>query len=193
MTTTAVAQGQIWYVLRGEMKYGPYEYRSLLTMIQSGELLDYNFIWAPHMETWTLLSDLPEFSRDRLCRLIETKDHLAGSFKDRKFARVDLTTPIFAHNNHRFFDGQTLSVSENGALVLMNDPLLLPDQKITLHFRNSDVNPQAFNVDAVIIRKNYSKVRLNVKSGLHYAVRFDRVQAHGKDQIKSWTNIQGEI
>ncbi len=191
MTSSAAAQGQTWYVLRGEMKYGPYEYRSLLTMIQNGELLDYNFIWAPHMENWTLLSELPEFSRDRLCRLIETKDHLAGSFKDRKFPRVELATPIFAHNNHRFFDGQTQSISENGALVLMNDPLLLPDQKITLHFRSSDSNPQSFNVEAEIIRKNYSKVRLNVKSGLHYAVRFLQVQEHGKVQIKNWTSVQG--
>ncbi|MDG0817549.1 PilZ domain-containing protein [Bdellovibrio svalbardensis] len=182
-----VTKGQEWFILRGDMKYGPYEYRSLITMIQNGELYDYNFVWAPHLENWTLVGDLQDFSKDRLCRLIESKDHLAGSFKDRKVPRVDLTTPVYAHNDHSFFDGQTVSVSENGALVLLNDPLLLPGQKIMLHFRVSEVNSQSFNVLCEIVRKNYSKQRLNVKSGLHYAVRFLEVQGTGSEQLTKWS------
>lgn len=176
-----------WFILRGEMKYGPYDYRSLITMLQDGDLFDYNYVWASHLENWTLVGELQEFSKDRLCRLIETKDHVAGAFKERKFPRVDLETPVYAHNDHNFFDGQTLSVSENGALVLLNDPLLLPGQKIMLNFRTSEVNPQSFNVLCEIVRKNYSKQRLNVKSGLHYAVRFLQVQDHGKTQLTNWT------
>lgn len=183
----ATDTNQKWYILRGDMKYGPYEYRSLITMIQNGELYDYNFVWAPHMEQWALVGDLQEFSKDRLCRLIETKDHLAGAFKDRKAPRLDLVIPVFAHNDHNLFDGHTLSVSENGALVLLNDPLLLPGQKILLHFRQGDANPLAFNALAEIVRKNFSKQRLNVKSGLHYAVRFLQVQDHGKAQLINWT------
>ncbi len=185
-SATAV-NAQQWYVLRGEMKYGPYEYRSLITMIQNGELFDYNYVWAPHLENWSLVGELQDFSRDRLCRLIETKDHIAGAFKDRKAARVDLITPVYAHNDYNFFDGHTLSVSENGALVLLNDPLLLPSQKILMHFRESELNPLGFNVLAEIVRKNYSKQRLNVKSGLHYAVRFLQVQDLGKTQFINWT------
>lgn len=193
MSTAPVAQGQNWYILRGEMKYGPYEYKSLITMIQKSELYDYNFIWAPHLETWTLLGDLPEFSKDRLCRLIETKDHLASAFVERKAAREDLVVPVFAHNDQHFFDGNTVSVSASGALVLLNDPLLLPGQKIVMHFRECDLNPKPFNVEAEIVRKNYSKQRLNVKSGLHYAVRFLRVQHHGKTQLKIWTSSKEEL
>lgn len=183
-TVTNSAQ---WYILRGEMKYGPYEYRSLITMIQNGELFDYNYVWASHMENWTLVGDLPEFSKDRLCRLIETKDHLSGAFKERKFPRVDLETPVYAHNDHNFFDGHSLSVSENGALLLLNDPLLQLGQRILIHFRTSEVNPQSFNVLCEIVRKNFSKQRLNVKSGLHYAVRFLQVQDHGMAQLTKWT------
>lgn len=180
-----------WYILRGEMKYGPYEYRSLITMIQTGELQDYNYVWASHLDNWTLVGELQDFSKDRLARLIQTKDHLAGSFKDRQATRVDVISPVYAHNDHNFFDGHTLSVSENGALVLLNDPLLLPGQKIMLHFRESEVNPQGFNVLCEIVRKNYSKQRLNVKSGLHYAVRFLQVQDQGKTQLTNWTSGGG--
>jgi hypothetical protein len=187
---TASANTQ-WYILRGEMKYGPYEYKSLITMIQTGELQDYNYVWAAHLENWCLVGEVADFSKDRLARLIQTKDHLSGSFKDRQADRVDVTTPVYAHNDHNFFDGHTLSVSENGALVLLNDPLLLPGQKIMLHFRESDQNPEGFNVLCEIVRKNYSKQRLNVKSGLHYAVRFLQVQDQGKTQLTNWTRGGG--
>lgn len=187
-TATNSAQ---WYILRGEMKYGPYDYKSLITMIQEGELFDYNYVWAAHMENWTLVGDLQEFSKDRLCRLIESKDHLAGAFKERQFPRVELTIPVYAHNDHTFFDGQTVSLSENGALLLLNDPLLLPGQRVLIHFRTSEVNPQTFNVLCEVVRKNFSKQRLNVKSGLHYAVRFLHVQDQGKTQLTKWTRGDG--
>ncbi|QDK45087.1 PilZ domain-containing protein [Bdellovibrio sp. HCB185ZH] len=188
---SAAANLEQWYILRGDMKYGPYEYRSMISMIQNAELQDYNYAWAPHLENWTLVGELPEFSKDRLARLIQTKDHLSGAFIERKFPRRDLKTPIYAHNDHSFFDGHTLSVSENGALVLLNDPLLYLGQKIMLHFRSSDVNPVEFNVLCEIVRKNYSKQRLNVKSGLHYAVRFLQVPEAGSVQLTKWARGGG--
>lgn len=176
-----------WFILRGELKYGPYEYRSLISMIQNGELFDYNYVWASHLENWTLVGDLQEFSKDRLCRLIENQDELSTAFIERKSPRVEIVIPIYAHDDHSFFDGHTLSISDNGALVLLNDPLLQLGQQVLLHFQTSEKNPQSFNVLCEIVRKNFTKQRLNVKSGLHYAVRFLQVQDHGKAQITKWT------
>lgn len=182
--TTATSH-QDWYILRGEMKYGPYEYGALIRMIQTSELFDYNYVWAPHMENWTLLGELHEFSKDRLARLIETQDHLSSAFIKRESPRMDVDIDVYAHNDTNFFDGKCKSLSENGALLLLNDPLLLPGQEILIHFRNGDNNPTGFNVKAEVIRKNFTKQRINVKSGLHYAVRFLQVQKSGQDQIKN--------
>jgi hypothetical protein len=178
---------QTWYILRGELKYGPYDYKAMLSMIQSGELFDYNYVWAPHLEQWAIMGELPEFSKDRLCRLIENKTPLAKVFKQRAFARAEFETPIYAHSSERFFDGMSLSLSQGGALVLINDPTLLPTQRIHLHFRKSEWIAEPFNVEAEIIRKNYSKQRLNVKSGLNYAVKFVQIAEQGKEQVRRWT------
>lgn len=175
-----------WYILRGEMKYGPYEYSALLHMIQKGELYDYNYVWAPHMESWSMLGDLQEFSKDRLARLIQTQDHLSGAFIKRGSPRLDVDLDVYGHNEINFFDGKCLSISDNGALLLMNDPLLLPGQQVVIHFRAGEKNPQGFNVVAEVVRKNFTKQRLNVKSGLHYAVRFLQVQKSGQEQIQNW-------
>lgn len=176
-----------WFILRGDLKYGPYDYRSILMMLQKGELFEYNYVWASHLENWTMLGDIQDFSKDRMCLLLKEQGELSDAFIERTGPRVQMEIPVYAHNNHSMCDGHTISLSENGALVLLNDPLLLPGQKVLLSFRSSELNPQPFNVLCEIIRKNYSRQRLNVKSGLHYAVRFLQVQNSGKNQLTKWT------
>lgn len=174
-----------WYILRGEDKYGPFEYTAMIRMIQQNEVFDYNYVWAPHLESWTLISDIQDFSPDRIARLIEQgliKDYTSA--EDREAVRVDLVVPVYGHNGHMFFDGHTLSLSENGALVLLNTPLMLPGQELHLHFRGVESNKTAFNVKAKIVRKNFTRTRINVKSGLHYAVRFIQVSRTGQDVLK---------
>lgn len=100
--TTAETTLTQWYILRGEMKFGPYEYSALIHMIQTGELFDYNYVWAPHMESWMLLGDIQEFSKDRLARLIQSQDHLSGAFIKRSSPRIDCDIDVYAHNDYNF-------------------------------------------------------------------------------------------
>jgi len=174
-----------WYILRGENKFGPFEYGAMLAMIQKGELFDYNYIWATGMENWAMLGEVEEFSKDRLALLIQTKDPISHAFLQRAADRADVKIPLFAHSDQHFFDGDCVSISDSGALVLLNNPLLLPGQNILLHFKSTEFTENSFNVYAQIVRKNFSRQRLNVKSGLHYAVRFTEMQETGKKEIQT--------
>lgn len=174
-----------WYVLRGENKYGPFEYSAMIRMLQKNEIYDYNYVWAPHLDSWSLLGELADFSKDRLARLIENNAEMKKAFITRAFPRVDKVIPVYGHNDHLFFDGQTLSVSENGSLLLLNTPLMLPGQTLTLHYKSVRDTGAAFNVKAEIVRKNFTRTRINVKSGLHYAVRFLEVSPAGKEVLKN--------
>jgi hypothetical protein len=181
-----------WYILRGETKYGPFEYGAMIRMLQTNELYDYNYVWAPHLDSWTLLNEIPDFSRDRLARLIENNADVKSAFITRKAPRVDRTIPIYGHNNHLFFDGHSLSLSESGALLMLNTPLLLPGQDLLIHFREDERNPQAFNATAQIVRKNFTRSRLNVKSGLQYAIKFVQVSPVGREALQSFVQEQSK-
>jgi PilZ domain len=152
--------------------------------MQTNELYDYNYVWAPHMDGWSLVGEVPEFSKDRLARLIENNSELKNAFFKREADRRNVKIPVYGHNNHLFFDGHALSVSENGALLLLNSPLLLPEQDIILHFKAEETNSTPFNVAAKIMRKNFTRTRINVKSGLHYAVRFTKFSEFAKQTLK---------
>lgn len=173
-----------WYILRGETQYGPYDYAVMIRMVQNNEIQDYNYVWAPHLDGWMMLGECPDFSKDRLALLIRENEALRNEFSNREAARKNIKTSILGHNGTTFFDGECTSISENGALVLINTPLLLPQDQVVLHFNSSKTFDQGFKVLAQVVRKNFTKQRLNTKSALQYAVRFLQVQSDGLKQIK---------
>lgn len=182
-----------WYILRGENKYGPFEVSTMINMIQKGELFDYNYVWSPHLEGWQPLGEVEEFSKDRLSLIIKTHDPLSHAFSRRGADRAEVIIPISGHNDEFFFSGHIISLSVNGALVLINNPLLLPGQKVILNLSQNNVNVKSFNVLAQIVRKNFSRQRLNVKSGLNYAIRFIESPDWATKQIEELVNLYHEV
>jgi hypothetical protein len=172
-----------WFVLIGDQKYGPYDYKTVIHMIQSNQLMDYNYVWASHLEAWTQIHQLDEFSKDRFQVLLQKESEFLGAFTKRSNPRAEINVPILGHNNIRFFDGSLVSVSEVGGLCLLNTPLIQVGDSLKLHIKSPQIS---FNVEGEIIRKNFSKQRLNSKSGLYYAVRFHDIQTAGLKQIRHW-------
>jgi len=176
-----------WFILMGDQKYGPYEYKVVIQMLQSHQLMDYNYVWAPHLSAWTQVGQLPDFSKERFQELMSKKDSdLADAFFQRKNIRVNVNVPILGHNHIRFFDGQLISVSKAGGLCLINSPLVQVGDKLKVHFKSDEHHSVVFNVECEVVRKNFSKQRLNSKSGLYYAIRFYDIQTEGVNQIQNW-------
>ncbi len=175
-----------WHVLMGEQKYGPYDYKTVIEMLQSNQLMDYNYVWAPHLESWTQIHQLEEFGADRFKVLLQKDSDLLSAFAKRTNPRTEIDIPVVGHNNIRFFDGTLVSVSAAGGLCLFNTPLIQLSDKIKLHIKAKDQASTAFNLEGEIIRKNFSKQRLNAKSGLYYTVRFLDIQPTGLNLIQNW-------
>ncbi len=175
-----------WFVLIGDQKYGPYDYQTMIHMMQKNELLDYNYVWAAHLESWTPIYQLEEFSKDRFQLLLQKESDYLNSFIQRKSQRIDVDIPLMGHNTIRFFDGKVTSLSENGALCMINTPLIQVGDVLKMHIKTNDQNGVPFNTEAEVIRKNFSKQRLNSKSGLYYAIRFNDIQPVGLEQIHNW-------
>ena len=175
-----------WYVLIGSQKYGPYDYKTIIEMLQTNQLMDFNYVWAEHLESWTPIYQLEEFSKDRFQLILQTESELHTAFIKRKGKRVEKKIPFIGHNTIRFFDGEIVSISESGALCLINSPLAQVGDILKLHVKNEQNPEQSFNLEAKIVRKLFSKKRLNSKSGLHYAIRFGDVQPIGLKQIREW-------
>jgi hypothetical protein len=171
-----------WHILKGETQYGPYSYSEMIKMMQTKMVFSFDYIWAPHMEAWTSLADVPEFSADRLSRLVEHNVH-TEAFNRRDHERVLCKLPVYVNDNQRLWQGVAENLSEGGALVMMENPLLLPGEVIHLHFRNTPTL-ECFNASAEVLTKRLTKQRIQHDTGIHYAVKFLQIGSEGKTQIK---------
>ena len=158
-------------------------------MIQKNEIMDYSYVWAPHLPKWSQVYSLKEFSKDRFM-LLRSHPEYQDAFVQRKNPRVQTQVEILGHNNIRFFDGTLTSISSEGGLCLINTPLVQVGDKIKIHLKSKSQQESPFNIEGVVIRKNFSQDRLNSKSGLYYVVSFSDLQPAGLDQIKSWIASQ---
>lgn len=174
-----------WHVLKGEAKYGPYTYEDMIQMMQNKMLFGFDYAWSPHLETWTTMSELPEFSADRLSRLAE-KHVDSDVFSRRATERVMVSLPVLCHDNSRTWKGVCENLSNGGCLILMENPLLLPGHLITVHFRAQKAGDMAFNCTAEILTKRLTKQRIQHDTGLHYALKFVQVLSAGEAQVKQW-------
>jgi PilZ domain/GYF domain 2 len=174
-----------WYILHGNQKSGPYDYKKIINMIQKNEIMDYSYVWAPHLPKWSQVYSLKEFSKDRFM-LLRSHPEYQDAFVQRKNPRIQTQVEILGHNNIRFFDGTLTSISSEGGLCLINTPLVQVGDKIKIHLKSKSNDESPFNIEGVIIRKNFSQDRLNSKSGLYYVVSFSDLEPAGLDQIKSW-------
>jgi len=174
-----------WHVLKGETQYGPYTYEEMIRMMQNKLVFSFDYVWSPHMESWTPMADLEEFSADRLARLVERNSN-QEAFSRREHERVYCKLPVYVNDQQTLWEGMAENLSEGGSLILMKNPVLLPGHVVHVHFRSRNTNDVAFNCTAEILTKRLVKSRIQHDTGIHYAVKFLSISPSGGKQIETW-------
>jgi hypothetical protein len=175
-----------WFVLIGSQKYGPYDYPTIVEMIQNNQLMDFNYLWADHLKDWTPIYQLEEFRKEHFRKFVADDLNLKNVFIKRKSNRISKNIPFSAHNSIRFFEGQIVSISEYGALCLIECPIVQVGDKLKMQIKDELETARSFNIEAEIIRKNISKKGTNGKSEVFYSIQFSEDQFLGIVQIKEW-------
>lgn len=175
-----------WHVLKGDAKFGPYTYAEMIKMMQDNTLFNFDYVWSPHLDSWTTLAELPEFTSERIARVAEKNNAQEDNpFSKREHERIICKLPVYVNDNFRMWPGMAENLSTGGALVLMENPILLPGHIITIHFRNFE-NSVPFNCTAEVINKRLTKQRIQHNTGIYYAVKFVKIGTQGQQQIENW-------
>lgn len=182
-----VSTSNEWHVLKGETQYGPYTYEEMIRMMQTNLIYGYDYVWSPHLESWTSASEIEEFSLDRLARLAEQNKE-QEVFSKRAHDRVLCTLPCYVTDQQTLWEGTVENLSEGGALILMKNPVLLPGNIVHVHFRSRNEKDTAFNCMAEVLTKRLVKVRIQHDTGIHYAVKFLSKTPVADQQIQTWIN-----
>lgn len=180
-----VSTSNEWHILKGETQYGPYTYEEMIRMMQGKLVFSFDYVWSPHLDSWSVLGDLEEFSADRLARLAE-KNTNQEAFSRREHERVHCSLPVYVNDQQTLWEGVAENLSSGGALILMKNPVLLPGNLVHVHFRSRTEKDMSFNCTAEILTKRLVKSRIQHDTGIHYAVKFMTASPTGEQQIQTW-------
>lgn len=174
--------------MKNDQHDGPYADLEVISMLQNKQLHRFHFVWASHMEFWTAIADLPEFSEEKISHAAE-QSKSSEVFKKRNHQRFPCSLSIYAHDNLRLCQGFCNNLSQGGALIRVNNPFFIPGDKLQIHYRSStatDNISSPFNTTAEVLTKQFSKLRIQHNTELNYAIKFLNLPSKGLQQIQNW-------
>lgn len=184
-------QPEEWFVLKGDHRFGPYEYLELVRLTQEKSLNDWDFVWTKRFPKWVRIAALSEFKPEAIQALRETlSERLGGTLNEvffrRRYARAAFEGSILVHNNQRLFKGKSLEMGAGGISLVLQDGDLSVGDKVHVHIKPSKDTP-AFNSSCEVMSRRAVSAgdsRAQIVFGIKFLELDDRV----KSQIDRWAS-----
>jgi len=174
-----------WFILKGQNRFGPYSYFDIVKLLQSRSLYEYDYAWNPKLETWHLISELSEFSPDRIKEL-KSSSHpdLTEMFFRRRHARANYGASLIIHNGAQVWKGKSFEVSPGGAGIELENGQVQVGQTLNIHFKPGDDVPP-FNTKCEVV--SVRTLGKDKEKKVIYGVKFLELSQHTQEYLAQFT------
>lgn len=184
---------EAWFVLKGDHRFGPFDYLELVRLLQEKNLNDWDYVWTKRLPKWSRLSSLPEFHMETIQHLRESlSENLGGGVNEvffrRRFARAHFEGSIIVHNNQKLFRGRSIEMSAGGLSLHLNEGDLKVGDTVHLHVKPSRETP-AFNSGCEVMSRRVLNAG-DPKSPVVYGLKFHNLEDRVKSEIDGWATRQ---
>jgi len=170
-----------WYVLKGENRFGPFQYPEMVRMLQDKVIFNFDYGWHAGLSGWKRLADIAEF-QEAAIRQFGKEKASKTVFAERKHPRHQHKGDLIIHDQNNWWHGQAFEISSGGVGVVMHNSMMVPGQKLYLHFKPHDNYP-AFNAVGEIVSKKYVENVAQREAPIEYGIRFLSVSGAEKDKL----------
>lgn len=181
-----------WYILKGENKFGPFPYTDVIKMLQQKVVFEFDFAWQNGMEAWVRIAEIKDFCPENIQNLQNSlMPEIKNVFFRRKHPRVPFECSVVVHDNKNVWQGQAVELSEGGAGLIMENSLVVPGQKLYMHFKSDDDFP-AFNAICEVVSKKFVDGVKEKRAPICYGVKFTNLSGNTHEFLKHFTKTQVE-
>jgi hypothetical protein len=178
--------GDEWFVLKWDNRYGPFAYVEVIKMLQEKTIYEFDYAWKKGLEGWVRIAEMNLFSPDQIKKL---KDDGGGQFNEVFFRRRHMRTAyngtMIIHDNKKVWKGKSVEISEGGAGIVMYNAMVVPGQKLYLHFKAGD-NVPSFNAHVEVVSKKYVKGLKDPNAPITYGVKFLEINKGAQKAIEQY-------
>lgn len=182
-------QTEEWFVLKGDYRFGPYEFLELIRLTQEKSLKDWDFVWTKRFPRWVRIATLAEFKPEAIQAIRETlSERLGGTLNEvffrRRYARAAFEVSILVHNNQRLFKGKSLEMGAGGISLVLQDGDLSIGDKVHIHIKPSKDTP-AFNSSCEVMSRRAVSAG-DARAKIVFGVKFVELDDSVKSRIDQW-------
>lgn len=180
-----------WFVLKGDNKFGPFSYVDLIKMLQQKLIFEFDYVWKKGLKAWVRIADMQAFKSENIKELKETVlPEIEEVFFRRRHRRVMYGGTVLVHDNNSVWKGQSVEVSAGGAGVIMENAMIVPGQKLYLHFKPGDGVPP-FNAICEVVSKRYDEDVRDASAPVKYGLKFTNISEEAQKVLLEFSE-QGE-
>lgn len=169
-----------WFVLKGENRFGPFNYMDLIKMLQQKVVFPFDFVWHAGLANWKRVAEIEDFKPEAI-RELYAKSGKAGKevFTERKHKRKEFSGRVLIHDNLTLWKGEGFEISKGGVGVNMANSVVVPGQQVFVHFKKFEQWP-AFNAVCEVVSKKFVN---DNNSQVSYGLRFLSVSQEAQDEF----------
>jgi hypothetical protein len=156
-----------WFVLKGENRFGPFNYTDLVKMLQQKVVFPFDFIWHAGLPNWQRVAEIEDFQPATIRNLFAKSAKAKNVFSERKFKRKEFSGRVLIHDNLTLWKGEGFEISKGGVGISMSNSVVVPGQQVFVHFKKHEEYP-AFNAVCEVVSKKF----VNDDSPVQYGLRF---------------------
>lgn len=167
-----------WFVLKGENRFGAFSYQEIVQMLQQKMIFPFDFIWHAGMDDWKRVAEIEEFHPESIRKMLGGQSS-NQVFLKRQFKRQPYAGRVMLHDQLKYWKGEGIEISEGGAGIKMENALIVPGQRLNVHFyKHGDI--PAFNAVCEVVSKKF----VNDNSPVEYGLRFLSMSHDVQDEFK---------
>lgn len=175
-----------WFILKGENKFGPFAFTDVIKMLQQKLIFEFDYVWKKGMKAWVRIADMTAFQYENIKKLQETlMPEIQEIFFRRRHRRVKYGATILIHDNQSVWKGHGVEISQGGAGIVMDNAMIVPGQKLYLHFKPGDGVPP-FNAVCEVVSKKYDENVKEKNSCVLYGVKFTNISEDTQGLLKEF-------
>lgn len=184
---------EAWFVLKGDHRFGPFDYLELVRLLQERNMNEWDFVWTKRLPRWCRAANLPEFHPATIQHLRETlSEQLGGAVNEvffrRRFARAAFEGSILIHNNQKLYRGRSIEMSAGGLSLHLAESDLKVGDTVHLHVKPSRETP-AFNSACEVMSRRVLNSG-DPKSPVVYGMKFVGLEDRVKTELDGWATRQ---
>ncbi len=175
-----------WYILKGENKFGPFAFTDVIKMLQQKLIFEFDYVWKKGMKAWVRIADMTAFQFENIKKLQETlMPEIQEIFFRRRHRRVKYGATILVHDNQSVWKGKSVEISQGGAGIIMDNAMIVPGQKLYLHFKPGDGVPP-FNAVCEVVSKKYDENVKEKNASVLYGVKFTNISEDAQGRLRQY-------